>query len=126
MIRAADLYRRVHSARVDGAKRYSKIRQQIEFYHGKPYEGVDGTPEPENSGWSYATHTVARLLSLRSRVSFATKRSESRERTEALEMFVDPWRREGGWERLGQEGPKGGPGKGDNREIKGSVVPAGF
>lgn len=94
-----DLWDEVCRSRIECAKRYRFIRHQITRYHGRGFLGVDGTPEPENVGYQFATHTVARLSSLRPRVTFSTMKAEAADRVEALEEFHKRWSRDTTWNR---------------------------
>lgn len=94
-----DLFDEVQRSRIECVSRHTFIRQQIRRYHGLGFLGTQGTPEPENVGYQFATHTVARLSSMRPRVTFGTRREVAEDRVEGLEAFHRRWARDTAWQR---------------------------
>lgn len=94
-----DLFDQVQRSRIECATRYTFTRHQIRNYHGLGFLGTQGTPQPENVGYQFATHTVARLSAMRPRVTFGTRRDVAEDRVEGLETFHRRWARDVAWHR---------------------------
>lgn len=92
-----ELWDEVNRSRVEWVLRYRKSQELIFRYHTPAFVGQDGVPEPENIGYQFATHQVARLSAMRPRATFSTRRDVAEERVEGLESFHKRWARDTAW-----------------------------